>query len=228
MNSTLKNLIEAAVVKEFEALFESFRNFSLEQLKQMESPVEMKEYASKHLPYLGSGGARTVFGWKAGKVIKIAQWAYNTLQNQKEIEQYFNNHQLQPFLAKIYDFDKDRHLWLVSEGVQVIADNVQLRNKFTVSELVLVGIIHGALDNIPFKKALETAINEHNERYDWVGSQFVEQKPITLDELNSLDLELFENVYKLTKMGVTDVDRYDHWGMTSTGRVVLVDYGLSV
>lgn len=142
MNITLKNLIVATVEEELSSLFESIRGFNLERLKQIEDSRGMICCAAKHLPRLGRGSNRTVFGWKADKVIKIANQQENVQQNKREVEQYCNNSNLQPFLSTIYDYDKDNFFWLVSEDVQVIADNKQLKNKF-FSEIILSGLTPG-------------------------------------------------------------------------------------
>lgn len=224
--NTIKNLLEIVIVNEVENLLESFRGFNLEQFKQLDSTEAMNEYASKYLPKLGSGSSRRVYGWKAGKVIKIAISDVRNYQNKREIETYINKKEMRPYLATIYDHDDSAYLWIISEGVQVIADNSHLRKKFFLSERILRSLTFSASKGLGFDESLKNAIESHNQEYKETFPIFTEQKPVTLEQLSPFDLELFEKVFTLTKLGIDDVDRYDHWGVTTSGRIVLVDYGL--
>lgn len=223
---TSNSLLETLITKEVSSILESFRGFDLEKLKRLEYPREMTEYARKYLPRLGAGSSREVFGWKAGKVIKIVHSHHNTFQNKEEIGVYVNNPNLRPYLAKIFDFDQQNYYWIIAEGVQVIIDNAHLRNKFTLPEQILTQfMLRMRKNNLPFEEVLEEALESYNESY---ADFYVKgPKSVSKEDLNSLDLELYKKFFDLTRMGIDDIDRYDHWGMTTSGRIVVVDYGLT-
>jgi len=69
---SLAAYIEHVVNNELKSLSESFRGFSFKLLKQKTDLKEIQKYAEDHLPRLGSGGARTVFGLGSGKILKVA------------------------------------------------------------------------------------------------------------------------------------------------------------
>jgi hypothetical protein len=203
-------------------MVESFRGFRLEALKKLENPREMVKYALQHLPRLGRGSSRDVFGLGSGKVLKINTGSYQ--QNETEMDVY-TKPGMANFLAKIYDYDPEKFLWIIAEGVQVIADNAQLLQKFTPSEILVRELVTGAYKNKPFEEALLVAIETHNAEYDQGFGTFHTDRKLSLKDFSKYDIELFQKMHEVTRLGMDDIDRYDHWGMTSDGRIVVVDYG---
>lgn len=216
-------------------LQEIFRGFNFKTFKKIDDPKLMVNYAKKYLPKLGQGSGRIVFGLGSGKVLKIASPAvHGTTQNTGEIEAY-TQPGMPDFLAKIYDFDHENSYWIVAEGVQVILDNKQLKKKFTPVEDILMDIARHANEGRPFKQALEDSIFVHNYKitqnkseYFWFWSKSGKHttKELSVKDFTQLDMELFKRLYDASRMGIVDIDRYDHWGVTSNGRLVIVDYGI--
>jgi len=225
--STLNHLIEVVLAAELRELplFESWRGFSLKQFKRLATPNERVDYAASYLPKLGRGAARVVFGLGSGKVLKIAHKKSGSFQNRNEVEAYTSS-RAQDFLAKIYDADEE-YMWLISEGLKVLADNDDLLQKFTVSEMVIEEVVTGAHQGKTFEESLVDAVEYHNTHYKDDYGPFHTEAPIELEKLNKLDIELFRQAYEATKVGIEDLDRYDHWGITVNGRLVIADYGLT-
>lgn len=224
MKNTLKQLVENLVAEELQglSLSESWRGFSMKQFKKLKTPEERIAYAETKLPRLGSGTARVVFGLGSGKVLKITLNRWARLQTRNEVEA-FTRPGIAHLFAKIYDFDGDNYMWAIVEGVKVIADNSDLLNKFNPSEPMLEAIADSASKS--FEDAIKEAVEHHNNHYEEEFTQFTVEHPLQLSDLNELDLQLLRKVYDATKNGIEDIERYDHWGMTSEGRLVLVDSG---
>lgn len=208
------------------SLTESWRGFSIKQFKKLQTIDQRLEYARARLPRLGRGAAREVFGLGSGKILKIVHKNIGRLQTRNEVEAYTSG-KAEPFLAKIFDFDSENYMWQVSEGVKVLADNADLMAKMHPSEMILEDVITGAYKNRSFEEALRHAVEYQNENADQAFGPFNMDRPIALEELNDLDIELFRKAYEATKAGIEDLDRYDHWGMTTDGRLVIADYGLT-
>jgi len=187
--------------------------------------AQRMRYARLHLPRLGSGSSRTVYGLGSGKVLKIASGSSGPEQSENEVDAYTSG-RAKKFLAQIYDFDSKNYMWLISEGVKVFADNDDLMAKIHPSELLLNKLANKATMNSSFEDALKSGIEAHNHSYKETFAVFNVQTELHLDDFNDLDLELFHKVYEATKLGIIDIDRYDHWGMTANGRLVIVDYGI--
>jgi len=198
----------------------------MKRFKLLETPEERVQYALDHLPRLGRGAARIVFGLGSGKILKIVHSKRGNTQTRNEVEAYTKSG-AEDFLAKIYDFDSENYMWLIAEGVKIIADNADLMSKMHVSEVALEWVIMLAYQNIEFDEALVQGIEYHNNHYKDEFTKFTINKPIELSDLNNLDLELFEKAFEATKAGIEDIERYDHWGMTTDGRLVIADYGLT-
>lgn len=212
MRYTLKTIIEGFVAKELQDLFmsESWRGFSMKTFNRWESTADKLNYAAEKLPKLGSGSARSVFGLGSGKVLKIARTKYATRQNENEVEAYTSG-RYKDLLAKIYDFDKN-YVWLVSEGVKVIIDNADLMTKFTIPEV--------------FLEDIETFFDQDKEFEESVKFALFRNPQVTAEDLTELDKELVHKLWKALKLGMDDINRFDHWGLTTNGRLVIVDYGL--
>jgi len=225
---SLATYIEHVVNNELKSLSESFRGFSFKLLKQKTDLKEIQKYAEDHLPRLGSGGARTVFGLGSGKILKVANHTsdYIIEQNIAEISAYTESN-AQSFLAKIYDFDDKNYFWVVEEAVKIFVDNSSMMSKIHPSEILLRVIAKTAREGGELSDAISKGIKRHNNMYDFIGVVNTQKKEIAKEELTSTDLELFSKVFEATKVGFSDLTRYDHWGTTTDGRLVLADYGIN-
>ncbi len=233
MKKTLEQLIKNLVLQELRLfkskaqLSEAFRGFNLSFFKRLDTIDKMLEYAENHLPKLGRGSSRVVFGLGSGKVLKI-QWDkyYGSLQNEGEVKTYTNPKIPVKYLAKIYDFDPN-FAWLISEGVQVIGDNSQLLKKISINEILLEKFVMAISQKKSYEEALQDAIqySNINSEYEVFDTRQNINK-INVNDLNQLDMQLLQAVFVLTKLGIEDIDRFDHWGVATDGRIVVVDYGL--
>jgi len=203
-------------------LLESYRGFSFKVLKSLKTIKEINEYAEKHLIELGSGSTRRVFALGSGKVLKV-QIPSRWLQNKQEVSVYTNSTIPKKYLAKIYDF-ADNYFWIISEAVQVFIDNKQAYSKLTIDTQIIDDFIPKIEHTNNLSDAIKETINHRNLWFEdeiYVGTN----KKIEVEDLNKFDMQLLKGIYDLTKLGVADIDRLDHWGITSNGNVVLVDYG---
>jgi len=227
MNKIIKNIISSIVTEEINYLLEGHRGFNIHFFKRLNTKKDMKKYAGKYLIRLGSGSSRTVFAWKAGKVIKINDGIGN--QNQDEVDFYLNSN-IRHLLATIYDFDKENYKWIIADGVQVIEDTASLKKMFTLPEWILdLTCDYASLDP---EEALGKAVTRYNnltrdDAYEPTPENQQTDYFVDIKKLTQKDLELVEKLVEATKAGLADIARYDHWGLTRDGRLVIVDYGIA-
>lgn len=222
MDNKIKKIIERLVLEELAFIQESFRGFNLKKFKSLEKPEEMYKYAKKYLPILGKGSSRITFGLGSGKVLKL-QWRGEIAgaQNKEEVVQYTNPKIPNELLPKLYDYEPN-YEWIIVDAVQVIADNKQIRNLFSVSEAFLTDFIMtvSTNENYNFTEALQNSIEKTNT--------IPGVRKTNLNYLTKFDLELLEASFILTKNNIEDIERFDHWGFTTDGRLVVADYGIAV
>ena len=229
MSFTLKQTIEALVVEELQGLLvlESFRGFNIRVFKGLNSPDERVEYAQKYLPKLGKGGSRIVFGWKAGKVLKISYDDHANSQTRQEVD-FYTKPGMAGLLAGIVDFDP-KYSWVIVEAVKTFADNDDLMAKLTPSLLILEGIAdtsrHASGGDENFAGVMREALLNHNNNWKEFSYQTTQQD-LSMGDFSTLDTELFRKLFEASRRGIIDINRYDHWGVTSSGKVVIIDYGL--
>lgn len=212
INKETKNIIS-------KIFFEGYRGFSLKVLSKLPTVREMERYANKHLTKLGTGSSRVVFALGAGKVLKIDLGAgFGGGQNKSEMKSYTSPTIPQEYLAKIYSADQ-KYRWIVSEAVQVFADNSQVKNKINIPKnfFGMFSRVFLAKPKYSFEKALSVAEKLYKDTVG--GSEFYKN-------LSKIDFQLLKAYFSLTKAGIDDLDRFDHWGITSSGRVVAADYGI--
>lgn len=229
MKNTLEQLIENLIKSELSVLFEGFRGFDLAFFKGLDEPREMVKYAEKYLPLLGKGGTRITFGWKAGKIIKILYSDIDDFDQMKGEVDTYTSPGMSEFLAPIFDYDPEWR-WLIAEGVKVFADNADLMAKITPTDQLLNSMAYAAEQGNTFEKSMEKGLAAHNR--NWESAQrksygHTVARSLEMSDFNNLDMELFRKVFEATGLGLRDISRYDHWGLSSSGKVVLVDYGIS-
>lgn len=187
--------------------------FNLDEFKRLSSPEEMLNYTEDRLEKLGAGSSRTVFALSGSKVLKIAAplrgkgtAEAGIAQNKSEVDIYTNPN-IKEVVAKIFDSDSE-YRWIISEIVRPLNS----RSEFE------------SLTNTPL-----------TETVDYASAVFNDQIPYELvlndwkDEIDMKPGGWFDIMLHLLDMDLIpgDLDEYGHWGKTSEGRVVLLDYGFT-
>lgn len=201
------------------------KRFNLSEFKALPDSSAMHEYANSRLEHLGRGSSRTVYALTSNKVLKIAASLYSDgtseagiAQNKAEVDVY-TNPDIKPIVVAIYDADSN-YRWLISEIVRPLNSSSEFRN---LTGLDLHDLIQKAVQikrkTLTINEALkELAMDWDADDYDNVDlSSFGKEK------------ELFLAVVGLLKYGLEhgDLGRYDHWGKTKSGRIVILDYGFT-
>jgi hypothetical protein len=213
----LKEYIEN-IVKSYLAEYKS--GFNINYFKSIKDAKEMLKYAGDMLQTLGVGSGRAAFLLpNTNKVLKIALRPAGIAQNEQEAS-VFTNPQTQEVVTKIYDFDPE-YKWLISETAREFVTKEEFDNK--------VGIDFDA-----FVGAIQLGINWQEDISDFVEEMYDDktpgerQKKIN-DLLNNKDFVNKAIAMKsATKTSIGDMSRVEHWGYTSDGRIVLLDYGASL
>ena len=177
--------------------------FDINYFKDLQDITLMELYASDYLEILGEGSSRSVYALTSKKVLKIAKNVKGIAQNNAELQVY-TDPATEDVSAKIYD-SHDRGRWLVSELVRPIHDEREFER--------LTGV-------------------------DW--EEFIDDLKMTISSTARSSMsplrkdasEFTKKVYKMSEMGsarlkVGDLTELDHWGKTSDGRVVILDYGFT-
>lgn len=170
--------------------------FKLNEFKALGSVDEMLTYANKTLQDLGEGSARKVFRFSGTKVLKIARNDKQGVgQNEAEF-QIAANADTSSVVARIFDHDAS-FKWIICEVVKPFNS----RNAFETAT------------GIPWKLFRESI---ESERVQYVS------------ELSDEQYTFVESVLLMIESNGLlpgDVATYEHWGMTASGRVAILDYG---
>ncbi len=182
--------------------------FNMNEFKSLTSPSQMAEYATMRLRSIGSGSSRTAFEYSSGKVLKVASPfrgdVYGTskagiAQNKAEVDAY-TNPKIKPITTKIFDYDSNFN-WIISELVRPVSH-------FEFESYVGCPPMEAAELAINFNKSGRTNFDYHDEE---VNEGFIEALASLIKEgTHSADLEVIS-----------------HWGKTSDGRIVVLDYGFN-
>jgi hypothetical protein len=183
--------------------------FSFSEFKALDTIEEMQRYASR-LQALGRGTSRAAYALTSGRVLKVAAPLdghgasdAGIEQNRAEVDIY-TDPRTKPVCAVVYDADPG-YRWIVSEIVRPLSGEVEFES-LTGSDMFVVA------------KAVEML--DSGVAVDDVVSELAEEK-ITPDMI-----EVFSNLME-RDLSPGDMLRPDQWGKTSSGRVVLFDYGLT-
>ena len=186
-----------------------------------DSPQQAVRYCHANLKFLGSGSSRHVFLLSSQKVLKVAYDQYGDnigsgiAQNEAEVDVY-TNPLTKPIVAKIFDFDPD-YLYIVSELVRA-ATEADAKKLFGTR----------------FFWPLLTRVLETGAHDDQIAEQIARHfhhlnvNP-TSEQLGNL-FNIIKTTLKLVndnKLMHGDLTTKEHWGMTSDGRIVLLDYGFT-
>lgn len=182
-------------------------------------PGKAKEsYANANLKYLGSGSARKVFDIGNGNVLKIAQHEYGQSQIKNEVE-VCNRWCKTGLFATIFDYDKENYDWLIMEKVNTFS-NSEFKSTFGLDGDSLWEFYDSIVENnsSSVAMAIENCLADPENLY------FEKQYP-NITDLGQKLLEVFFTL--VSKYGVDDISREDHFGLTEKGRIVVLDYGHS-
>jgi len=226
------NLLQIAVriaAMPIESIRHKGGKFDMEVFRDLEE-FRMLEYAHSTLQQIdgGTGSSRAAFIFSSGKVLKIAKekkWGGDldagVAQNEYEVDLY-TSPKTKPIVAKIFDSAAD-FVWIISELVRPIKDWAEWKS-LTGSDL---------------KEALNLAESAswdgvHEVNDEWIDNYYQElssnhnrtqvdrsQDPVSPDMINLIISVLDQG------LAVSDLSRSGQWGKTSSGRVVLLDYGAS-
>lgn len=182
----------------------------MEVFKQLKNYKERNAYARQAgLPHLGAGIARTAYALTPTKVLKVATDATQNAAEMAAFESFGKD-----YAPIIYDVGPHES-WLVVERVQTFTAEYQFQANTGLTENWLIHygdfLKSGKSRKFP-NKEFET---------------FEQIKSVDVDDVNptKLGFELIKKFTFLTKAGMDDIDRWDHWGITPDKRLVCVDLG---
>jgi len=223
--SITQKYFELLIEQELSSILESFRGFNFPKFEKIENSIDKYKYVKNHLPKIGQGSSRAVFGLGRGKVLKLAgsfvlvdyiekkgdlltpedksaiesrlksSFAKGIAQNKEEVD-IFTNPKIKPIVAKIYNFSND-FTWLASEAVREVSEE-EFEKYFQMSLSLF----------------LNTITNYKN---------------INQDALNNYNKKALQAIFSALEQGLApnDVGRLEHWGKTTDGRIVILDYGFT-
>ena len=186
----------------------------LEVFKQTSNKID---YAKNNLEYIGQGSSRVVFDIGNWNVLKIASGKYGLNQNKQEVTTC-NKYCKSGMFAKIIDHDPN-YLWLIMEKVETWEDD-DFATAIGLSESELMTFLIQAEKVEPTKEGMTQALSVSMQSPKFATAY----KNIT-----PMGKKLLNILFTLSsKYGVNDIDRYDHFGMTSNGKIVVLDYGVKL
>lgn len=228
-DSILEKLIEALVS-------EALRGFNLEKFKSFKVHQERLQYAESLLPKMGQGSARVVFAYSTGKVLKIARNVRGIAQNEAELD-IFTDPNTKPVVARIFDADTSKHIWLLSEIVKPLpkSDEAAWEKATGLPWDRFSSFMRewNYDDNPDIDQWFNKIINEYAEYTDSTGE--IEYWAATkIDILKKLQAHsLVRGVMHLIQQGLEPGDLINspwnigHYGVAIDGRVVVLDYGFT-
>ena len=154
--------------------------------------------------------------------------AYNdkgVRQNEKEVEVY-TSPKYKKFTTKIYDFNNKNYYWIISEIVRPLKNKKEFKDLtgFFFDDLEIL-LLSAAIYDIEQIEYLMDSISEIDAEGDSLfadavyASLRIPQEKIKW--INDLMLFLKEN-----KIAPEDIASIEHWGKTSEGNAIILDYGL--
>lgn len=186
--------------------------FKLSEFKQLDEPFKMVAYCDDVLRELGTGSSRVTYLLSSSKVLKIARpnnEDKGRAQNQSELDVY-TNPRTKPIVAKIFDYDTNYN-WLISEVVRPITD-AEFKQQFGLKIDTVFDLVYDVYDS-------NTTADQYLENKAKIAKFF---KPRTRSFVDDCVALMREN-----ELSVGDLKVVGHWGKTPSGRIVLLDYGLT-
>jgi hypothetical protein len=194
--------------------------FSIEELKQKTSDIEVIQYADKTLgPQINvQSSYRSVWIIDDQRVLKVARWAQIAVQNKQELK---NSKCLGPTYSVIVLDNHPQFIWLIQERVRGLRTDEELVRAFgnaigtqLPDELEVDGVERSTSELITTVIG-NLANNERVWKYEPICKMFEKS-----DWFNGLIEQL-----KSCRVSSSDF-HYENWGIRpSTGELVLLDLG---
>lgn len=191
-------------------LYEKIRSkrFKMSEFRSLKTHEEILKYAYRNLKEIGQGSSRAVFALSSRFVLKVAMNKRGIAQNEAELDIY-TDPATKSITSKIIEYD-NQYNWLISELVRPII------NRFEFHDLT-------GIRWFSFTEGIEEAVYEGIEE----AINFIRSEHITLDQKSIEFITAVFTMARNTKILRGDLSRVDHWGKTTNGQVVVLDYGFT-
>lgn len=230
-----------SILKEFveDLVKEVLRKFNVRQFKKLQSLEGIIDYARISLPLLGEGSGRMAFAYSGGKVLKIGINAKGLAQNAAE-KAIWDNTEARTAMAAIYDAGivDGKVAWLISQ----IARQLKNQEEF----LALTGFHFETFVEITKEFARSNAKSNFEQVTGQIASEFSKrlQHMVTMQDTDNIaywtaklqDIKTMSvspfmkgiiSAMSVNRLMPGDLEDLEHFGKTTDGRVVLMDYGLT-
>lgn len=214
------------------------KKFNIRTFYNLSDKEKIIDYAKNNLLCLGQGSSRIVFAFSYGKALKIALNEKGYGQNAAELT-ISQNKETQNAIAKIYDYkinDEKKVLWLISEITRTINDIEEFKKLSGFSWEVYTDVIRSYIKT---NGQIENAINDITNFYikrieqfkkqdDKYNAKYYENLLSEIKKIKSSDF--FSGIIaaiKTHKLMSGDILEIDHYGKTTHGTIVLLDYGFT-
>lgn len=184
--------------------------FDMHQFTQLKNYKERNAYAKQSgLLMLGAGIARTAYALSPTKVLKVATDATQSQTENAAFEKYGKD-----LVPVIYEHDPN-FAWMIVERTQTFPTEEAFTSATGLTENWL---IHYG----DFLKSQHSRLSPQQE-----FNHFEKRKSVDVDDVTptKLGMNLIEKFTFLSKEGIDDIDRFDHWGITPDKRLVCIDAG---
>jgi len=225
-NKKFHILIEQIVSEELGAILAS-EDKLLDAFKKLRGLEGKLEYARKHFPEIGEGSSRQVFALPSGKALKVALNEKGVAQNEVE-KKVSTNGAIAPIHAKVLAWDSTTH-WLIVERVNEFRELEEFGSAVGIDHGTFYRVISlyrqhrpSSIDDLFFPTYLQQI-----RRYilGWMQKEKADRE---IEALETPSVRNFlKRVVTLLERGIAfaDLTAIHHWGTTSDGRVVVLDYG---
>lgn len=190
--------------------------FSRERISMLPTQEDMLAYARARLLPLGAGSAREVFYLGSHAVLKIAKNQFGREQNEQEAR-VGSNSDVSAVVARILDVAPDGESWLVSEYAAPFQSEEQFDQRvmpmYEFSDLLrYMQKEHSLVEAVrTYFRTQRINVKKNLEYFRWMRK--------------SPFLKAMYDLIHTYDFGLGDLDRFEHYGVTADGRVVLIDYG---
>lgn len=191
--------------------------FNYQDFINSSSPYNILNYAKKTLPKIGEGSARIVFQFGTGKVLKVAKDSnhYGIEQNKGEIAASKLN---EPLLPKVFAWDKENYIWLLSESVQEFAKKSSQDTSSKKQFEEIAGISFNKFFDIIQMLQMQS-LNDIIEYYELNETKLTEKEISFLKKIEELHSKGID---------ISDMGDFQHWGINKERQLKFLDPGLTV
>ena len=193
-------------------------HFKSKHLRSLKDRHDVVNYALNTLPRLGAGSSRVVFTLSSRFVLKVAKNDRGIAQNAAEVEIYTNPNS-KPIAAAIQEYG-DKYHWLISEIVRPMTGAAEFKK---LTGLEFYQVFDDSVVNVAkgdSEKEIETILDNLHDPESHTEN-------IRLSSKSRAWLKAVLMTVANTELLPGDLIAFDHWGKTSDGRVVVLDYGFT-